>query len=320
MPIKVNCNFCEKELLREPNQIRTRKHHYCDCKCLANSKKNKVELKCDFCNESIVRAKSSVDGNSTGKFFCSSNHRGLYYKQAYHVNCVICEKKFEKVLAEQKRYPIHCCSIECRSKYNDRRELRKCDECGGKIFRPPSVMKNRDNLFCSIKCHDAFQNHKTEVKCEKCGKKVWKSPCAMGKRHYFCSRECFSKYTFSESFVETEFENLIKPLGLSYVRNDRKILHGCAKHGGGLELDFYFPDIKFAVEVNGGCHYIPIYGEEALAGQKVRDQKKRRRCIELGIILRVVKPGDCKRETYLPRYRRVIWEMKRLNQKQSQLS
>ena len=77
-----------------------------------------------------------------------------------------------------------------------------------------------------------------------------------------------------------------------------------------MELDFYFPDIKFAVEVNGRCHYDPIYGEDSLAGQKVRDSKKRQRCKELGIILRVVKPGDCKRETYMPRYKRVIWEIK----------
>jgi hypothetical protein len=48
-----------------------------------------------------------------------------------------------------------------------------------------------------------------------------------------------------------------------------------------------------------------------LAAQKVRDRKKRRACKERGIILRVVKPGDCKRETYMPRYKRVIWEIEK---------
>ena len=270
-----------------------------------------MEVNCSNCGVRVDKSPCYIKRNKTGLFFCDNSCRSQYGRRNYKVQCVVCNSIFEKVSAEQKRHPVHCCSVICRNKYNDRRELRKCDECGGKVFRPPSVLKNRDNIFCSIKCHDAYQNQKTEVECVKCGKKVWKSPSAMLERHYFCSRECFSKYSFAESFVETEFEKLVKPLVLSYVRNDRSVLDGCAKHGGGLELDFYFPDIKFAVEVNGCCHYNPIYGEDVLAGQKVRDKKKRRKCRELGIILRVVKPGDCKYKTYMPRYKRVIWEIKR---------
>ncbi len=312
MSIKVNCNFCNKELLREPNLVRTRENHYCDRKCLANSKKKPTQkIPCEYCGTELIRIYSQIQKNTTGKFFCGFECRSQYYKKGYKVKCIVCDIRFEKAPAEQKRYPVHCCSVECRSKYNDKREIRKCDECGDKIFRPPSILKDRKNLFCSIECHDVFQNCKTKVKCEKCGKKIWKSPSAMKERHYFCSMKCFSKYGFAESFVETEFENLIKPLKIVYQRNDRSVLYGCAKNGGGLELDFYFPEIKFAVEVNGVCHYKPIYGEDALAGQKVRDRNKRRACKRRGIILRVVKPGNCKRETYMPRYRRVVREINR---------
>jgi very-short-patch-repair endonuclease len=80
------------------------------------------------------------------------------------------------------------------------------------------------------------------------------------------------------------FENMISAIGVVYVRNDRNVIKP-------LELDFYFPDLKFAVEINGPTHYRPIYGEEALAASKARDKRKRDLCKKLGIKLRVVKPA-----------------------------
>jgi len=165
--------------------------------CLADSNKKSIqEISCGYCETKVIRFFSQIEKNTTGKFFCGFECRSKYYKQEYKVRCVVCEIEFDKNPAEQKRYPVHCCSIKCRSKYNDKRKNRKCDECGDRIFRPPSVLKGRKNIFCSIECHDIFQNHKTEVKCGKCNKKVMKSPSAMKERHYFCSRECFSKFYF----------------------------------------------------------------------------------------------------------------------------
>lgn len=269
-----------------------------------------MEVNCSNCEAKVNKSPCYVKRNKTGLFFCDNSCRSQYGRRGYKVQCVVCDSEFEKVPAEQKRYPVHCCSKKCRAKNNDRREIRKCDECGGKVFRPPSVLKDRKNIFCSQDCFDKFQNQKTEVECAKCGKKVWKSPSAMKERHYFCSRGCFGKYAFSESFVETEFEKMVKPLGIPYERNDRTTLQYLIDKRKSMELDFYFPTIKFAVEINGSCHYLPVYGEDALAGQKVRDRNKRRACKRRGIILRVVKPGNCKRETYMPRYKRVIWEIK----------
>ncbi len=266
---------------------------------------------CFNCREKIDRSPCYIKRNKTGLYFCDNSCRSQYYRKNYKVRCVICDSEFEKVPAEQKRHPVHCCSVKCRNKYNDRRETHKCDECKKEVFRPPSVLKDRENVFCSVECHDVFQNQKTEVECAKCKKKVWKSPSAMKERHYFCSRECYGKYAFSESFVETEFENLVKPLGLPYERNDRTTLQNLTDKRKSMELDFYFPTIKYAVEVNGSVHYKPIYGEERLAQQKIRDRNKRRACKDRGIILRVVKPGNCKRETYMPRYKRVVWEINR---------
>jgi hypothetical protein len=100
-----------------------------------------------------------------------------------------------------------------------------------------------------------------------------------------------------------EFEELVKPLGLKYSRNDRSIIPP-------LELDFYFPSIGFAVEINGLTHYEPIYGDEVLRKQKERDRRKRRWCADIGIKLRTVKPGNCRDGTYLNRFKRVVQDIK----------
>jgi len=310
MPIKVNCNFCGEELFREPNQIRTREHHYCDRKCLSNSKKNAQEIECSWCNQKLVRPACQIKKNTTGRFFCGFDCRSLFYKKDYKVTCVVCEIDFEKVPAEQNRYPVHCCSVECRNQYNNKCVDYICDECGIKLRRPPSLFKNKTNAFCTQDCFDRFQNHKTRIRCDECGKIAWKSPSAMKKPHHFCSQKCFMKFSFPESQMEVEFEKLVKDLGISYDRNIWSILKGASCNNKDLELDFYFPTIKFAVEINGISHYKPIYGEKTFSVRKRNDRLKKEKCKDRGIILRVIKPGDCKRETYMPRYKRAIWEIK----------
>ncbi len=242
--------------------------------------------------------------NKTGIYFCNMECKSQYYQKINKVVCIVCKKKFYKNGAEQKRSPVHCCSVHCVYKYNDRKAKINCKNCDKILYRPPSVLKDRDNIFCSKGCHDEFQNCKITFNCEKCKKTVIVSPSHYNRaRHHFCSRECRSKFTFKESFVEVQFEELVKKLDIKYERNNRSVL-------GRLELDFYFPNINFAVEINGIIHYKPIYGEDHFKGQKDRDRRKRRKCKELGILLRTVKPGNCKYETFVPRYERVIWEIK----------
>jgi hypothetical protein len=56
-----------------------------------------------------------------------------------------------------------------------------------------------------------------------------------------------------------------------------------------LELDCYNPELRLAVEYNGAQHYnyIPFFhkNKEAFYNQKYRDELKRIRCKELGIVL-----------------------------------
>lgn len=222
-----------------------------------------------------------------------------------NVNCLSCGKEFEKRIAEIRRHPNHCCSKKCRSDYNNKRIKKKCDNCGRGVIRPPSLFDGKKNVFCGKECANEYQTKKQKVVCDYCGDIFEKQRSIIKRsRHNFCSLTCSSKYLHKTSFVETEFEKLIKDLGIKYSRNDRTIIPK-------LELDFYFSDYKYAVEINGGTHYFPIYGEDALAAQKKRDSRKRRRCKDENILLRVVKPGNCQPNTYMKRFKRVVWELKK---------
>ena len=84
---------------------------------------------------------------------------------------------------------------------------------------------------------------------------------------------CHPKYISS---LEYNIESFLTDYGLKidqdFIRGDRKILNG-------LELDFYFPDYNFAIEVNG------IYWHSTLFKDKDYHKNKTDRCDELGIKL-----------------------------------
>jgi len=304
--LAVQCSNCGKKFKRGKYCVGNRVRQFCSKQCFSEFKAKQNEVECSFCGKKLYRFKSSRESNKTGMFFCGFECRKAYTKKQNIVKCVVCNNEFRKAAADIKRYPTHCCSLECRNKYNNKRIRLVCPVCEKVFYKPPSLIYGKKNIFCSVECHDKFQNHKTKVKCNECGKDIFKSPVFIKQnRHHFCDSSCFSKFSFKTSFVETEFEKLVKNIGIKYIRNDRTVI-------GPLELDFWFPSLKYAVEINGSLHYKPVYGQKAFRGQKERDKRKRKKCKQLGIKLRTVKPGNCKIETYLPRYKRVIWEIKRL--------
>lgn len=56
----------------------------------------------------------------------------------------------------------------------------------------------------------------------------------------------------------------------------------------GAELDFYFPEIRLAIELNGIVHYEPIYGKGTFERTQNRDKQKLLFCCEAGIELIIV--------------------------------
>ena len=150
--------------------------------------------------------------------------------------------------------------------------------------------------YCSRKCQNQSMIKKIEVECKNCSKFFKKLPRVIKKHpNNFCSSSCSASYnnrhkTFGirRSKMEILLEELIieKFSNLNYSINNKNIIQS--------ELDFYFPDLKFAIELNGIFHYKPIYGEEKLEQIKNNDKQKIIKCREHGIELCVIDISEVK--------------------------
>ena len=88
-----------------------------------------------------------------------------------------------------------------------------------------------------------------------------------------------------ESYIEAKIKKEFPQL--DFICNDRKLL-------GGLELDFFFPSLKLAFELNGITHYEPIYGKDRFDRSNENDKRKMILCYEQGVELAVVDTSHIK--------------------------
>jgi hypothetical protein len=65
----------------------------------------------------------------------------------------------------------------------------------------------------------------------------------------------------------------------------------------GSELDFFFPQIMLAIELNGIFHYEPIYGQDKLRKIQANDRNKYKLCYENDIELCIIDSSQCKNLT-----------------------
>lgn len=112
----------------------------------------------------------------------------------------------------------------------------------------------------------------------------------------FCNHSCSASYANAHkttgtrrSKLEVWLEERLRETypDLDLLCNDRKAVNA--------ELDFYFPGLRLAFELNGPLHYEPIYGPEKLAKTRANDGRKFQACFEHNIELCVV---DTERFTY----------------------
>ena len=158
---------------------------------------------------------------------------------------------------------------------------------------------NNRGLFCSTKCRGEFKTKTMVVSlvCVTCGKEFTRklshiAGSSTGKNksdRNFCSQSCSATYNNThktygnrrsklEAYLESQFRSEFPSLEL--------ICNG--KEAIGSELDFYFPQIRLAIEINGIFHYEPIYGSDKLERTKANDQQKYANCLAAGIELCIV--------------------------------
>lgn len=166
-----------------------------------------------------------------------------------------------------------------------------CSNCNIEIKRK---LKTRElaykNLFCSKSCHQEYrQKNRNSFVCANCGAIVKRTKSSTPTKNSFCSQSCSAtfnnshkSYGYRRSKLEVYFEEQLRKdfPQLELICNSKSLIDS--------ELDFYFPQLKLAVEINGIFHYEPIYGSEKLERIKYNDKQKMIRCYEKGVELCVI--------------------------------
>lgn len=143
------------------------------------------------------------------------------------------------------------CTRRCLNDSQKNGTIKKCKECNKEIYVRNALLKQEKNRFCSQTCSATFNNrHKTH-----------------GTRR--------SKL---EAWIEDRLIERYPNLEIHFNRKDAI----------NSELDFYFPTLNLAFELNGIFHYEPIYGPDKLLRTQNNDDRKFQACIEKGIELCII--------------------------------
>lgn len=182
--------------------------------------------------------------------------------------------------------------------------ILKCDQCGTEFTRIKSVHERRKNTgrshsFCNFECSVNYKRENSNLvktNCGYCGREVARAQTEFNKSksgHAFCNSSCSASYNNKNKKTGHRRSRLERSLEKHIIETYPDLLVLCNdKSAIGSELDFYFPDLKLAIELNGIFHYEPIYGEDKLTRIKDNDKQKMAACKELGIELAVVCTHD----------------------------
>jgi hypothetical protein len=182
-------------------------------------------------------------------------------------------------------------------------KIVECRKCGKQTTKSNSryneAIKNGWNFFCSIKCRYCFQEKGSEFSCAWCLKIIRKTPAQIRqiKTNVFCSKSCAACYNNRHKHTGTKRSKLECFLEKQLKLNFPALNFSCNTNRTiGLELDFYFSELKLAIELNGILHFQPIYGFEKLNRIQEIDKEKAKKCDQAGIKLHII---DVSREPHL---------------------
>jgi hypothetical protein len=225
---------------------------------------NSTLVKCLYCDNEFLKFNSEIKRTTSN--FCTRSCRTTYfrrqqlkdYKTYTEVKCLRCDKVFNKLTGQVKEYPRHFCSRKCCSVY---------------------TLKERHG-------HDPRGPEKIKSNCAYCNKDIFRKPSNNNERN-FCSGPCYHNYCQKNDLGRSKAEICIEKLlrknypDLNILFNNRNILSG-------LELDILIPKLDIAFEINGICHYKPIYGEKSFNRTTESDKRKQILCNENNIELHII--------------------------------
>ncbi len=238
---------------------------------------NLVEVTCEACKLPCFKTLGYYNGALKkgtktfyhGECYKTSRKREKYFcKPKIEVTCDYCLTKFKKYQSKVAITAHNFCNMQCMSKFEFECRVSKielnCPKCSKQYYLLPSVFKTRckqstsnENLFCSRNC---FYEHLKTIP------KFFKPIKHSGSRR--------SKL---EKFIQTKIEQHFPKIDVIY---NGKYCN--------FELDIYFPNLNYAIEINGILHYQPIYGNETLIKIQNRDVLKKYLCKERNVTLDII--------------------------------
>lgn len=244
--------------------------------------------------------------------------------------CKNCGKEFEEKYS--KWSDGNFCCKKCALSYSTKEKRKEINEKVSKTLK--DYYKTNNNINKGKKSSVIHQDIDKKVKIKKLNKRIykqifvdWECPyCGKiiqlkpyeAKRRKFCSGTCRNNYNnkFNNGQISkaekllnerliNEFKNLI------INRNDRIVLNG-------LELDFYFPELNFAIEWNGIYHYKDVHKNGTLEKIIKKDNIKQQLCKEKNIDLYIVKDLNSNKKYIIEEINKIIEYIKNILNKRGE--
>ncbi len=199
-------------------------------------------------------------------------------------------KEKERLYRESNRKETYAAVQRSKAKHKENLQRFTCEICNTEYTRAHSFRPKNNHKCCSYLCLNVKLGKRVPCKCTNCDKDII---IVAGRlrdhKNNFCSLQCSGYWAATnktngitrskfELFLEEQIKIKFPTIAMSV--NDHETINS--------ELDFYFPDLRFAIEVNGIFHYEPIFGGDTLEKIKNNDQRKFQACLENEIELFII--------------------------------
>ena len=227
-----------------------------------------------------------------------------YYNKKHHQDilfrCSVCNEPFKTSVYNYRDGLTRC--KNCRREYkseaiknslNYQNGIKKRNEAFRqvKIETLKEIWKDELELFEDSITKTGNYYTRIKYKCKKCGHVGWQAISYLSLGLVYgtgCSNSCHKSYKGSS--YEQEIYEFLKELGLQedtdFIRHDRSLIKN--ENGYPLELDFYLPKYKVAIEFNGTYYHSYNYHvKNGLQSSIAKNYhyNKTRQCEDLGIHL-----------------------------------